>query len=630
MVTGPTTVTADGESQNNDIKVTFDARGGTIEGDNYMVVSPGAVTYGAFGQFPQPEKAGNSFDGWYDKDPAKSSDAKKVYTTSTSIDQAKDHTLYADWNSNPYTVYFNGNGGTVNKSSMQVVYGNSFGTLATASKSGYGFLGWYTSSGVKVTSSSLYNIAGNTTLTAKWGRNYKITFLPNGGTVNPKSKYVTNGVAYGSMPVPKRKGYTFVGWYTKTKGGARVLNTRTVALTRNTTFYAKWTLSKYRLYFNPYGGRVSTSSKTITYSKKYGALPKPRRTGYTFLGWYTKKKGGVKLTKSTKLIRTANRTLYAKWRVKKVKIKFHPNRGKVNQKSKTIKYNRKYGTLPKPKRKGYKFKGWYTGKNNGSKITSASKMKYTKNKYLFARWAKAYRLNFDYRGGKKGKSYKNVYYNEKYGTLPATKRAGYKFKGWFTRASGGTQVTSGLVFKNKKSIRIYAQWESTISLPITKMYAPEGSKARPGYNLNFGGVTIHNTGNTSSTADAFNHAKYLQGSGKNRSASWHYCVDEADITQSIPENEMAWHAGDGRYGRGNSRNIAIEICMNKGGDLLAATDRAAKLTANILARKGHTEAVSGVNVFQHNHHSGKNCPEMLRSGKPYSWSTFIKKVNSYL
>jgi N-acetylmuramoyl-L-alanine amidase CwlA len=74
----------------------------------------------------------------------------------------------------------------------------------------------------------------------------------------------------------------------------------------------------------------------------------------------------------------------------------------------------------------------------------------------------------------------------------------------------------------------------------------------------------------------------------------------------------------------------MEICMNKGGNLLAATDRAAKLAAYVLAKRGHTVAVSGVNLYQHNHHSGKNCPQMLRSGKPYSWKTFVEKVNAYL
>lgn len=163
---------------------------------------------------------------------------------------------------------------------------------------------------------------------------------------------------------------------------------------------------------------------------------------------------------------------------------------------------------------------------------------------------------------------------------------------------------------------------------IKEMLAPKGSKCRSGRPLtSFVGVTIHNTGNTGVGANALSHGKYLQGGGRDKSASWHYCVDEHSITRSIPESEVAWHAGDGT-GNGNMKTVAIEICMNSDGDIRKATDNAAEVTADILKR--HGISVADGYVYQHNNWSGKNCPQMIRQGKPYDWQMFLAKVNVHL
>jgi N-acetylmuramoyl-L-alanine amidase len=65
---------------------------------------------------------------------------------------------------------------------------------------------------------------------------------------------------------------------------------------------------------------------------------------------------------------------------------------------------------------------------------------------------------------------------------------------------------------------------------------------RPGIAMNPVYITIHETDNTSAGADAEAHAK-LQASGNSRTASWHYTVDDKEIWQSVPDDEVAWHAG---------------------------------------------------------------------------------------
>lgn len=164
-------------------------------------------------------------------------------------------------------------------------------------------------------------------------------------------------------------------------------------------------------------------------------------------------------------------------------------------------------------------------------------------------------------------------------------------------------------------------------MQIIKMLAPIG-KARSGRKrTGFMGVTIHNTGNDKKGADAKAHGRYLQGNGKDTATSWHYAVDSTCAVQSVPEDEIAWHAGDGQ-GRGNLQTIAIEICMNSDGDLLKATDNAAELAADILRRNGIVNAPGW--LWQHNNWSGKNCPQMIRAGKPYDWKTFVGKVQAHL
>lgn len=166
-----------------------------------------------------------------------------------------------------------------------------------------------------------------------------------------------------------------------------------------------------------------------------------------------------------------------------------------------------------------------------------------------------------------------------------------------------------------------------MTVKITKDYAPVvSSGARPGIKMSKCiGVTIHNTDNSGFGAGARAHANLLKNSWKNKQQSWHFAVDEDGAYQSIPTDEIAWHAGDGGSGKGNTQTIAIEICMNSDGDLEKATDNAAQLAAQQLKEKG----LSADKLYQHHDWSGKNCPSQIRAGKPYNWSTFKSKVKAY-
>jgi hypothetical protein len=72
---------------------------------------------------------------------------------------------------------------------------------------------------------------------------------------------------------------------------------------------------KLKVTWNANGGKIGTAkskSVKIKKGKKLGKLPTAKRAKYKLNGWWTKKKGGKKVTKSTKV--TKKVTFYAHWK----------------------------------------------------------------------------------------------------------------------------------------------------------------------------------------------------------------------------------------------------------------------------------------------------------------------------
>ena len=77
-------------------------------------------------------------------------------------------TVYVKYEANDYTLYFNANGGKCDTTSKTVTFDAKVGTLPTPTKEGEVFMGWYDADGNKYTSDTVYKVAGDTTLYAKW------------------------------------------------------------------------------------------------------------------------------------------------------------------------------------------------------------------------------------------------------------------------------------------------------------------------------------------------------------------------------------------------------------------------------------------------------------------------------
>lgn len=146
--------------------ITLDANGG-ITDKNYITVINGHT----YNELPSASKDGCIFAGWY----TDIEEGTKIDNI-TSVNLSSDQTLYAHWIKKDCVVSFDGNDGSVDGSSEKtVLYGDIFGELPVATKSGATFLGWYTSKegGNLVTEDMLVNFSGKVTLYAHWESAYK-------------------------------------------------------------------------------------------------------------------------------------------------------------------------------------------------------------------------------------------------------------------------------------------------------------------------------------------------------------------------------------------------------------------------------------------------------------------------
>lgn len=147
---------------------------------------------------------------------------------------------------------------------------------------------------------------------------------------------------------------------------------------------------------------------------------------------------------------------------------------------------------------------------------------------------------------------------------------------------------------------------------------------RPGYAMAPTTITIHNTGNSASTAD--NERGWLTNPANDRQASYHIVVDESEVIECIPLNENAWHAGDGSGSTsGNRTSIGIEICES--GNYVRTLDNAVSLVAHMLHERGW-----GIDrLRRHWDWSKKICPLLMYDGGTWSgWYAFKAAVQGRL
>ncbi len=147
------------------------------------------------------------------------------------------------------------------------------------------------------------------------------------------------------------------------------------------------------------------------------------------------------------------------------KVVFNANGG-TSVATKYIKPGKKIGTLPKPTKTGYTFKGWYTKKSGGSKVSASTKIK--KNVTYYARWtANKYKIKFNANGGTGSMATISATYGKNV-TLKANgfSRSKQQFLGWAKSKTGSVvyknkATVKNLVSSNGKTVTLYAVWSGS-------------------------------------------------------------------------------------------------------------------------------------------------------------------------
>ena len=158
------------------------------------------------------------------------------------------------------------------------------------------------------------------------GSKLQVSFDLNyeGAPAAPAAIHVKTGKTYGQLPsvTVQREGYTFAGWCLDAEGEEPVTAETTVTKEADHTLYAKWEGMEYTVSFNLQGGNINGITTADPATVKVGnvysmmAIPDdPQMDNHTFLGWYYDAEGTQgPVTASTKVVKTCDHTLYAKWK----------------------------------------------------------------------------------------------------------------------------------------------------------------------------------------------------------------------------------------------------------------------------------------------------------------------------
>lgn len=174
-----------------------------------------------------------------------------------------DLTFDAVWIKKVTITFDPGSGGLVSPKTQEVLYGRSYGTLPTPTKSKVGytvtFKGWFTASsgGNKVEETTTVTNESDHTLYAQWeetANSYTVTIDACGGEITfPNNstwgtsidkgtgfRSIAYGLPYDLPTTVTKSGYTFLGWYTSETGGSKVESFDKMRTAFDHTLYAHW------------------------------------------------------------------------------------------------------------------------------------------------------------------------------------------------------------------------------------------------------------------------------------------------------------------------------------------------------------------------------------------------------
>ena len=146
-------------------------------------------------------------------------------------------------------------------------------------------------------------------------------------------------------------------------------------------------------------------------------------------------------------------------------------------------------------------------------------------------------------------------------------------------------------------------------------------------------IVIHYTGNDGDTDEG--NANYFKNNVVKASA--HYFVDDDSITQSVPDNFIAWSVGGTKWkdcattGGGsmyglitNANSISVEMCDTLRNGTVKATEQTMANTAALVKSLMKKYNIDINHVYRHFDVTGKHCPAYFMNAS--AWAEFKERL----
>ena len=315
-----------------------------------------------------------------------------------------------------------------------------------------------------------------------------------------------------NIPTPTKTGYKFDGWEVSGNGSKMDGNTFIMG-DADATITAKWTPIDYTISYDLQGGAINGQPTKYTIESPTLNIPRPIKTGYTFLGWTGSNGNTNQLDVSIAHGSTGNKAYTAHWSANIYEIKLDSKlEGCAGSTGTTVIYE-KYDTgfysdkactkqitsITIPHKIGNAFNGYTDNRNIIIDSNGAIKVKtnyFLQNTTLSAKWTlNTYRVIFNGNRNSAGKTNTLVYTwsnsdtNNKALTPNGYIRAGWNYINWNTINNGkGTAYNNSQMIGNKffidnlgkdvlldgksHDVTLYAQWKD-ITVPDIKEVTAE-------------------------------------------------------------------------------------------------------------------------------------------------------------
>lgn len=321
-----------------------------------------------------------------------------------------------------------------------------------------------------------------------------VNFYNNSGTGNPlKTMRVPSGTVIKLPDIPNSN-YVNFGWTTAAKStSVKYKIGASYTVSKDTNLYlVRYAKSKVKtVTFLETSGASSSGFQALTMKVVVTGsggtrikLPSvPSKTGYTSLGWSTKKNASTAAYTAGKTITvTKNLTLYAvRRKLPSYSVKFNNNSGTSTSKTYTSLtrkiYKGSYVTLPSvPQTSGYQNLGWTTVKKGTTvQYKAGDKVKVTANTTFYAVRRKSvyYTASFYSSTGAAGSAFKALNKKVVSGnsiTLPSVpSRSGYVGIGWSTKKNASSvSYKVGDKLKISKNVSLYAVYKKAATVILHK------------------------------------------------------------------------------------------------------------------------------------------------------------------